>query len=77
MAAGAFGRVTRLFLVGLVSAGPARGQMATEDRLRASGWWPTRGDAPRGDYVGADACAACHAGLAASQRETPMARTLK
>lgn len=52
-------------------------QMATADRVRAPGWWPTKGTAPRGDYVGADACSNCHAGHAATQGETPMARTLK
>jgi len=54
----------------------ASGQMATADRVRQPGFWPTKGEALRSDYAGADACARCHGTYAASQSQTPMARTL-
>lgn len=48
-------------------------EKATLQRLREHGWWPTRGDAPRQEYVGSEACAACHANESASQAVTSMA----
>src|SRR5437763_10719295 len=51
------------------------GQMATADRIQLPGWWPTKGTAPRSDFVGAEACAACHPAQAAGQATTAMART--
>jgi hypothetical protein len=36
----------------------------TEVRLKASGWWPTKGDHARDEYAGATACAGCHTGEA-------------
>jgi hypothetical protein len=54
----------------------ASGQMATADRVRQPGFWPTKGEALHSDYAGADACARCHGTYAASQSQTPMARTL-
>lgn len=51
------------------------GQMATVDRLRDPGWWPTKGTPPRADYVGAGACAECHRSESATQPSTSMART--
>ncbi len=47
--------------------------MATQDRLKLSAWWPTKGAAPREQYVGAATCAACHTVKTASQQTTPMA----
>ena len=44
----------------------------TSQRLRGPGWWPTRGDGAREEFVGAAACAACHKQIALTQRETPM-----
>lgn len=52
-----------------------QGQMATADRIQSPGWWPTKGAAPRGDYLGAAACASCHPSHAATQPTTAMART--
>jgi hypothetical protein len=49
--------------------------MSTDDRLLASGWWPTKGSEPRERYVGSPACAACHAQIADTQKTTPMAHT--
>lgn len=66
-------------LVCVVPFVPARAQsptsipMATQDRLRNPGWWPTKGTPARSDYAGPDACAQCHALKAADQRTTPMA----
>ena len=54
----------------------ASGQgMATADRVQGPGWWPTKGTPPLQDYVGAAACARCHAAQA-PQARTSMARTL-
>jgi len=50
-------------------------QMATEDRLLYRGWWPRHSTASREEYVGPAECAKCHAGKAATQKNTPMART--
>src|SRR5438093_1019851 len=49
--------------------------MATADRIRSDGWWPTKGTPPRKDYVGSAACTQCHANHAAVQPTTSMART--
>ena len=51
------------------------GQLSTEDHLAEPGFWPTQGHASRDGFVGADTCAQCHAGIVASQKATPMART--
>jgi hypothetical protein len=48
--------------------------MLTEARLKATGWWPTKGDRSRDDYVGAAACTKCHASQAALFQSTAMAR---
>src|ERR1700756_944258 len=45
----------------------------TAQRLRGQGWWPTRADGPREDFVGTAACAVCHKQVALTQRGTPMA----
>jgi len=37
-----------------------------------AGWWPTKGDAPRTQYVGAKTCKGCHSRIAAVQETTPM-----
>jgi hypothetical protein len=50
-------------------------QLSTEERLRKPGWWPTKGTFPREEFVGSQACAKCHAGIAAEQKESAMART--
>ena len=48
--------------------------MATEERLDAPGWWPTKRSTLRGDYAGPAECAKCHAKISASQLTTPMAQ---
>jgi hypothetical protein len=48
--------------------------MATEDRVRIPGWWPTKGSAAREEFVGPAECAKCHSTEAASWAKTPMAR---
>jgi hypothetical protein len=50
-------------------------QLTTPDRVQGPGWWPTKGTAPRGDYVGPEACAPCHVNQATTQPTTSMART--
>jgi hypothetical protein len=50
-------------------------QMATEDRLLYRAWWPRHSTPSAGEYAGPAECAKCHAGKAASQKSTPMART--
>jgi Cytochrome c554 and c-prime len=47
--------------------------MTTEDRLQLSGWWPTKGNAAREEFVGPEACEACHSTKAGTQKRTPMA----
>ena len=53
----------------------ARGQMATADRIKDPGWWPTKGTAARSEYAGTAACRDCHPRESASQPSTSMART--
>lgn len=48
--------------------------MATDERLEMPGWWPTKQSASLEDFVGTKECARCHAKIAATQLETPMAR---
>jgi hypothetical protein len=64
-----------VFAAALLAPIVGGGQMATADRLEGPGWWPTKGLAPRGDYMGAAACSACHAVQSATQPATSMART--
>jgi hypothetical protein len=47
--------------------------MATLDRIKLSAWWPTKGAAPREEYIGPLACATCHSVKSALQKTTPMA----
>jgi hypothetical protein len=47
--------------------------LPTEVLLKNPGWWPTKGDPTRKEYVGAEACAKCHASITASWRTTAMA----
>jgi hypothetical protein len=51
-------------------------QTATEDRLLYREWWPRHSTSSASNYVGPGACAQCHSSKAASQKTTPMARTL-
>jgi hypothetical protein len=56
------------------SAAHAGIPLSTEDRVQLPGWWPTKGAASRDEYVGPDACAACHATKVRTQKQTPMAQ---
>jgi hypothetical protein len=63
------------WLVSLSQAAPMGGlPLATQDRLRNPGWWPTKGTIARSEYRGPAACASCHSAKAAMQIKTPMAR---
>jgi hypothetical protein len=50
-------------------------QILTSDRVATEDWWPTKGAAPRDQYVGTAACAHCHAEKVKTQTATPMALT--
>jgi hypothetical protein len=63
------------FAIGLSTALLLAGQMATADRVQERGWWPTKPTASRQNFVGAKACAECHAAQSATQPTTAMART--
>ena len=47
--------------------------LSTEDRVEDTTWWPTKGMAPRNEYVGTSACQQCHPDKVASQLLTEMA----
>jgi Cytochrome c554 and c-prime len=49
---------------------------STQERLRRSSWWPTKGAASRQSYTGPSGCAQCHGSIAATQQEHSMARAL-
>jgi len=66
---------TVIILILTFFPGPLRAQMATEDRLLFRGWWPRHSTASADQYVGPGECAKCHAGKAATQKNTPMALT--
>jgi hypothetical protein len=55
------------------NAGTGNGSILTETRLKAPGWWPTKGDRSRDDYVGSAACTRCHASQSALFQSTAMA----
>lgn len=52
--------------------GVVEGSQATPARWKETGWWPTNGAPARSEFAGAGSCAKCHAGIAATQRKTPM-----
>ena len=58
-----------------VSIGSAMAQLSTEDHLADPGFWPTQDNPTREAFAGPEACSRCHAALAKSQKETPMAGT--
>jgi len=47
--------------------------LPTVMHLREPGWWPTKSDAAREDYVGSGACASCHEAISATYETTAMA----
>jgi len=51
-------------------------RMSTLERVDQPGWWPTKLLPTRKDFVGSETCAQCHAGVAASVKDTAMARSL-
>lgn len=70
-----------VMLVALGQRGTVRGQESpdqgptqpTSKRLRERGWWPTRRDAARNEFVGTQTCSPCHKQNVTEQQETPMA----
>jgi cytochrome c553 len=54
----------------------ASGQLSTQDHLAEPGFWPTQEQPSRAEFVGAAACARCHAAKMATQTETPMAMNM-
>src|SRR4029077_1113436 len=64
-----------IFATLVFSPPPLSGQMATDDRLLYRDWWPRHNTPSANEYVGPGECAKCHAGKAATQKNTPMART--
>ncbi len=50
--------------------------MSTPERLDQPGWWPTRLVPNRKDFVGSEACAPCHASIAATAKNSEMAKAL-
>jgi hypothetical protein len=57
------------------SPAPLRAQIATEERLLYREWWPRHSTPSADQYAGPAECAKCHAGKAATQKNTPMGRT--
>jgi hypothetical protein len=76
--------VAALFLAGpLVSLIPLRAVRAqastsssislpTSLRLASPGWWPTKGEAARAEYLGSEACVNCHELKSEGQQQTAM-----
>jgi hypothetical protein len=46
--------------------------LATEMRVRAPGWWPTKGQPARSEFTGPDACSECHELKSETAQSTPM-----
>jgi hypothetical protein len=46
--------------------------LPTSLRINSSGWWPTKGEAERGEYAGSEACFACHESRSERQEQTAM-----
>jgi hypothetical protein len=65
-----------LVLAITATATAALGQLSTQDHLAEPGFWPTQEQASRTGFVGAEACARCHAVMTATQKETPMAMNM-
>src|SRR6266481_739262 len=67
------------FLISAESESSNSGKVstATEIRLIDPGWWPTKGNPARDQYVGSETCARCHQHIVDTQKNTPMARAVK
>ncbi len=72
-----------VFLVLLVLSGHDTGgqtspfsgiSLPTKTRVQSEGWWPTKGDTTRDQYVGAAECAQCHGSKAATYKTTAMSQ---
>lgn len=48
--------------------------LSTQMRVENVGWWPTKGDRPREEYVGTAECAKCHAAKAATYKDMAMSQ---
>ncbi|HEV3039067.1 MAG TPA: multiheme c-type cytochrome [Candidatus Angelobacter sp.] len=48
--------------------------LATEDRVKSAGWWPTQGRPSADEYAGSQVCGSCHGSKLETQQSTPMAR---
>ncbi|MBB5060687.1 mono/diheme cytochrome c family protein [Granulicella aggregans] len=46
--------------------------LTTQERIYASAFWPTKGDAGADEFAGEAVCEKCHAGIASLQHRTPM-----
>ena len=46
--------------------------LPTSLRVHSPGWWPTKGEAGREEYVGSEACFDCHEAKSERQQETAM-----
>jgi Cytochrome c554 and c-prime len=57
----------------LQTAGLPSVSLATETRVQDPGWWPTKGQPAREEYVGNEACTKCHAGKASTYETAAMA----
>jgi hypothetical protein len=57
-------------------SGSSSASKSTAARLKAPGWWPTKGDRALNEYVGAAVCAGCHASKVNSARNTAMAHAV-
>jgi Cytochrome c554 and c-prime len=64
-----------LCAISLYSPHVLSAQMPTAERLLYRGWWPRHSVGADNTYVGPSECAACHREKAATQKDTPMART--
>ena len=51
-------------------------RMSTVERVDQPGWWPTKLLPTRKDFVGSEACAQCHGGIASAVKDTAMAKAL-
>jgi hypothetical protein len=72
---GAAACFTTLFAAGRAPAQGFSGQpMATAERVRSTGWWPTKSTPRREEYVGSATCTECHSAEAAVQETTSMAK---
>jgi len=49
----------------------------TEIRLIDPGWWPTKGNYARDQYVGSETCGRCHQDIVVTQSNTPMDHAVK